>query len=171
MITDPSNTEPYQGSKSAHDAWIVEAIWGHRIEEQPAAPMLLELLGMAEAMSRTGDLLKRTEPGDKHEYIPNQSLQLRNVLFNNSRMDEILGSHRGNDSASWAQWSEVMKNTSSVGKRLAADFSYLQNRFESFDVLSHCATCWRIALEHGSERAWPSLFLFPIGPAVIRAPK
>ena len=43
----PSNTEQYFGSKDRNEAWIAEAIWGHRLERQPFSALLLEFLGMA----------------------------------------------------------------------------------------------------------------------------
>ena len=45
-----ANIEPYYGSKASNDAWIAEAIWGHRLERQQFSAMLLEILGMAEGM-------------------------------------------------------------------------------------------------------------------------
>jgi hypothetical protein len=81
-----ANTEPYFGSKDRNEAWIAEAIWGHRLERQPFSALLLEFLGMAEGMFRQGKLLAETRPGQNPEYIANRSLELRNLLFNNPRM-------------------------------------------------------------------------------------
>ena len=33
-MISPANTEPYFGSKDRNEAWVAEAIWGHRIERQ-----------------------------------------------------------------------------------------------------------------------------------------
>lgn len=171
MITSASNTAPFQGSKASHDAWIIEAIWGHRIEEQPPYPMFLELLCMAESVARTGKLFEPTRPDEHHEYVPNQCLQLRNILFNNARLEEINEANRGNSSMAWAQWEEVLRSTAVVGDRLQADFKYLRERFDSFDeFVAVVKLLRRISLEQASDRAWPSRFLFPIGPAAIYEP-
>ena len=63
-MISPEKTEPYYGSKDRNEAWIAEAIWGHRLERQPFSALLLEFLGMAEGMYRQGRLLEPTRPGD-----------------------------------------------------------------------------------------------------------
>lgn len=55
-MIEPQNTDDYSPSKSGNDSWIVEAIWGHRIERQPFSALMLEFLGMAEGMHRKGTL-------------------------------------------------------------------------------------------------------------------
>src|SRR2546429_75944 len=100
-IVSPSNTEAYFGSKDRNEAWIAEAIWGHRIERQPFSALLLEFLGMAEGMFREGKLLAETRPGQNTEYVANRSLQLRNLLFNNPRMEEMLRDSQGSDEEGW----------------------------------------------------------------------
>ena len=82
-MIDADNTEPFYGSKDRHDAWISEAIWGHRLERQPLSALMLEFLGMAEGMFREGKLLTQTRPSENPEYTANRSLHLRNLLFNN----------------------------------------------------------------------------------------
>src|ERR1700681_4604783 len=84
-----ANTEPYFGSKDRNEAWIAEAIWGHRLERQPFSALLLEFLGMAEGMFRQGKLLAEPRPGRNHEYLSNRSLQLLNLLFKKARMEEV----------------------------------------------------------------------------------
>jgi hypothetical protein len=99
-----ANTEPYFGSKDRNEAWVAEAIWGHRLERQPFSALLLEFLGMAEGMFRQGKLLERSEPGENPTYAANRCLQLRNLLFNNPRMEEILRNAQGSDEDAWAVW-------------------------------------------------------------------
>jgi hypothetical protein len=162
------NIEDYCGTKSQHAAWVSEAIWGHRIERQPFAALLLEFLSMAEGMFRQGQLLALTRPGENVEYVANQSLQLRNILFNNPRMEEILRNAQGSDEEGWAEWLQVMKDTASLGERLAADFSYLRGRFDSFaELVNVVRLLRRITMDAGSERSWTMQFVFPIGPAAI----
>ena len=59
----PENTEPFYGSKDRNEAWIAEAIWGHRLERQPFSALLLEFLGMAEGMYRQGRFSGPYAPG------------------------------------------------------------------------------------------------------------
>src|SRR5690349_19387303 len=80
-VAASDNTEPYYGSKDRNEAWIAEAIWGHRIERQPFSALLLEFLGMAEGMFRQGKLFAETRPSENVQYVANRSLQLRNLLF------------------------------------------------------------------------------------------
>src|SRR4051794_12209734 len=130
-----NNIEPYYGSKDRNEAWIAEAIWGHRLERQPFSALLLEFLGMAEGMFRQGRLLVETRPGENPEYTANRSLQLRNLLFNNPRMEEILRTAQGSEEDAWTAWLQVMNDGASLGERLAADFSYLRKRFDTFAEL------------------------------------
>jgi hypothetical protein len=163
-----ANIEPYPGSKSSNDAWISEAIWGHRLERQPFSALLLEFLGMAEGMYREGTLLAETRPGDNPEYAANRSLQLRNLLFNNPRMEEILRNAQGSDEDGWNQWLPVMKESASLGEHLSADFMYLRQRFDTFEELvSVIRLLRRITVDPGSERGWTTQFVYPIGPAAL----
>jgi hypothetical protein len=163
-----TNTEPYFGSKDRNEAWIAEAIWGHRLERQPFSALMLEFLGMAEGMFRQGRLLAETRPGENPEYVANRSLQLRNLLFNNPRMEEILRNAHGSDEEGWSEWLRVMKEGASLGEHLAADFSYLRSRFDSFsELVSVIRLLRRITVDPGSERSWTTQFVFPIGPAAL----
>jgi hypothetical protein len=163
-----ANIEPYFGSKDRNEAWVAEAIWGHRLERQPFSALLLEFLGMAEGRYREGKLLERTQPGDNPTYAANRCLQLRNLLFNNPRMEEILRNAQGSDEEAWANWLQVMKDTASLGDRLPADFSYLRTRFDTFgELVSVVRLLRRITADPGSERSWTTQFLFPIGPAAL----
>jgi len=167
-MISPDNTEPYYGSKDRNEAWIAEAIWGHRLERQPFSALLLEFLGMAEGMHRQGKLLDATRPGDNPEYVGSRCLQLRNLLFNNPRMEEILRNSQGSDEEGWTVWLQVMKETASLGERLASDFSYLRARFDTFaELVSVVRLLRRITVDPGSERGWTMQFLFPIGPAAL----
>src|SRR5438034_4291547 len=103
-MISPDNIDEYFGTKDKHEAWIAEAIWGHRLERQPFSALMLEFLGMAEGMFRQGRLMEETTPSGNPEYSANRCLQLRNLLFNNPRMEEILRSTEGNDQEAWATW-------------------------------------------------------------------
>lgn len=165
-MIEPTNTEGYFGSKDQHAAWVVESIWGHRLETQPPPAMLLEFLGMAEGMHRQGKLLEHTTPGGNHEYTAYQSLQLRNILFNNPRMEEIQRDSQGNDSEAWTKWLNTMTNGASTGLRLKPDFAYLRKRFDRFDdLVAVVKLLRRIVMSSGTDSKWTTQFLFPIGTA------
>jgi hypothetical protein len=167
-MISPDNTQGYFGSKERHEAWIEEAIWGHRLERQPFSALMLEFLGMAEGMFRQGKLLLPTLPGENAEYVANRSLQLRNLLFNNPRMEEILENSQGSDDDGWNTWLEVMKANASLGEHIGADFSYLRGRFDTFgELVSVIRLLRRITVDPGSERTWTTQFVFPIGPAAL----
>jgi hypothetical protein len=164
----PENTEDYFGSKDRNEAWIAEAIWGHRLERQPFSALMLEFLGMAEGMFREGKLLAHTRPGENPMYIANRSLQLRNLLFNNPRMEETFRNAQGSDEEGWNTWLQVMKDGASLGEHINGDFSYLRARFDSFaELVSVIRLLRQITVDPGSERSWTTQFIFPIGPAAL----
>jgi hypothetical protein len=170
-ITASQNTENYIGSKADFAGWFNEAIWGHRLQRQPASALLLEFLSMAEAMHRCGNLLKLTQPADDCRYSANRSIPLRSLLFNNPRMDQIRDDCQGSDDEAWDIWLADMKNRAAVGDTFTADFSYLRPRFHAFrDLVSRVALLSRIAMDPGSGRNWAWQLLFPIGPAALYEP-
>jgi len=167
-MISPDNTEEFFGSKDRNEAWIAEAIWGHRLERQPFSALLLEFLGIAEGMFRQGKLLAATRPGENPIYAANRCLQLRNLLFNNPQMEEILRNAQGSDEEGWNAWLRVMKDGASLGERIPADFSYLRARFDTFaELVSVVRLLRRITVDPGSERSWTTQFVFPIGPAAL----
>lgn len=170
-ITDPNNIQPYAGSKREFSGWFNEAIWGHRLERQPGSALLLEFLGMAEAMYRDGKLFAPTEPGHDIRYSANISMHLRSILFNNPVMEEVRDQCQGSDDDAWQTWLEDMKNRAAVGDQFTANFSYLRERFNSFnELLSRVKLLRRITMDPGSDRAWTWQLLFPIGPAALYEP-
>lgn len=171
MITLPTNRQAYSGSKKQNDMWVVEAIWGHRIEPQPYSALMLEFLGMAEGMYRDGQLLATTCPSDTHAYIANRTLQLRNILFKNPGMEEILRDASDHDEEAWETWLKAMTDSALVSPDQSTDFSYLRSRFQSFRELVNVVRLLRnIVIDPGSNRAWTSQFIFPIGPAALYEP-
>lgn len=168
MILKSDNIEEFQGPKEKHDAWVSEAIWGHRLERQPFSALLLEFLGMAEGMHRQNQLFAPTQPSENPQYIAHRSLQLRNILFNNPRMEEILKDSQGSDAEAWKTWLQVMKETASVSGGVTTDFSYLRTRFDTFgELVNVVCLLRRITVDPGTERSWTTQFVFPIGPAAL----
>lgn len=163
-MIDPTNIEIYTQSREQHSAWVVEAIWGHRLEAQSLSGMLMEFLSMAEGMHRREKLM---EPiGSDYGYNAYRCIQLRNILFNNARMEEIQRDCQGNDIDAWDKWLSTMTNSASMGKKLAPDFSYLKKRFDTFDdLVAVVKLLRRIVMSGGVDPKWTTQFLFPIGPA------
>jgi hypothetical protein len=167
-ITTPQNTQDYSSSKQEFLGWITEPIWGHRLQRQPKSALLLEFLGMAEAMHRQHKLFSKTEPGENVVYEANLSLHLRSILFNNPRMQEIREQYQGGDEEAWQAWLREMKDTAAVRDKFSADFSFLRQRFSRFhDLAARVNLLRRIAVDPGAARSWTEQFLFPIGPAAL----
>lgn len=165
MIFSEENFTPYTASKSSHNSWIAEAIWGHRIERQPTHGLLLEFLCMADGMRRQGKLLNH-EPGYT-SHTPYLSTQLRNILFNNPTIEEI-AKECGNDDEAWDRWFTVMKEVAVSKQSTLLDFSYLRGRFDSFHAFVEIVILLRnITLDSGSDRGWTNKRIYPIGPAAL----
>lgn len=165
MILSEHQTIAYRGQKRQHSDWIAEAIWGHRIERQPASGLLLEFLSMAEGMFRQGRLLDHEV--DYASYTPHLCTQLRNVLFNNPRIEEI-SREAGTDEEAWERWLAEMKDSAITNQDTLRDFSFLKQRFDSFDSFKEVVMLLRnITMDAGSERGWTYKLLFPIGPAAF----
>jgi hypothetical protein len=165
MILAENNILPFTGSRSQHNAWIAEAIWGHRIERQPASGLLLEFLSMAEGMHRQGKLLSHDPAHVK--YVPYLSTQLRNLLFNNPNMEEIAQESSSDDEA-WVSWLKTMKDGAVAKQESMRDYGYLRDRFETFRSLVEVVVMLRnIALDISSNRGWTYTLLYPIGPAAF----
>ncbi len=152
MILSEHQKLPYEGTIQQHSAWISEAIWGHRIERQPASGLLLEFLGMANGMYRQGKLLDH-ETGDTN-YTPYLSTQLRNLLFNNPNIEKI-AKESGPDEEAWSSWLEEMKGSAVADKESLRDYSFLRERFDSFDSFKDVVLLLRnIAMDAEATRGW-----------------
>jgi hypothetical protein len=145
-------------------SWVAEDLWGHRIERQPCQLLLLEFLSMAEAMHRNGKLLQNvTDPADI-AYRPYLSTQLRNILFKNPLISEILHDCGDTDEA-WNQWFESMKDAQANDEGLK-DFRYLKDRFDSFKTFESVVKLLsRISIKEINSNYWNYMRIHPIGPA------
>jgi hypothetical protein len=167
-IHKPENMEPYFGSTTDFRGWFSQPIWGHRLERQQPWALLMEFLGMADAMHRSQQLLAPTTPGKDCRYTANTQEHLRVLLFLNPRVEQIRNDHQGNDAMAWSEWLSVMKREAAVSESFTGDFEYLRNRFNSFDDLVNRVTLLNnIALDPGSKTKWSNKLLFPIGPAAL----
>jgi len=144
--------------------WVDEQIWGHRLWDSESPWLLfLEFLNAAEASLRNGQLF--ANGGEPLVFKPYRRLHLRNILFNNEILPQILQRHPDSNSA-WAAWIEWM-GTNAKGV-IARDFSYLKDRFHSFQQFASLIHILRgSAVESDSNRRWSSRFVFPFGPNAL----
>jgi hypothetical protein len=147
-----------------NNSWVSENLWGHRIERQPCQLLLLEFLSMAEGLHRKGQLLEEATTPGSVDYKPYLSTQLRNLLFKNAMIGEILREHQDTDEA-WNHWFESMAGAVAKDPALI-DFKYLKERFVSFEKFaSVVGLLSRISVSEIGAKQWNHMRIHPIGPA------
>lgn len=149
--------------------WIDEEIWGHRLwDSQSPWLVFLEFLTVVEACSRDGD--EHVLDPDRSRYPlyfkPAQRMYLRNILFNNEPLVRI-AEKIPQSSAAWQEWIRWM-NDNALGLSAGRDFSYLRERFSSFQQFAQLIGMIRRSMvESQSNRRWTSQFVFPFGPNAV----
>ncbi len=151
--------------RTGPDFWIDEAIWGHRLyDEQTPWLTFLEFMTVLLAEHRAGRPL-REETLNSLSYRPQLQLRLRNLVFNNPHIITVLAEDRA-DEAAWTIWLGKMAET--AGGLDNTDFSYLRDRFESFqDFAAVISFLQGSAIEGSSNKRWSSKFVFPFGPNAL----
>lgn len=151
--------------RSGPDIWVDEAIWGHRLhDEQSPWLTFLEFLNVLQAEHAAGRVLHEATLNSL-SYRPQTQLKLRNLVFNNPHIMTVLAEGRPDDVA-WSTWMEVMAK--SAGGLDDADFSYLRDRFETFqDFAAVIKFLQGSAIEGSSNKRWSSKFVFPFGPHAL----
>ncbi|WP_324260336.1 hypothetical protein U4960_09100 [Altererythrobacter sp. H2] len=151
--------------RTGPDFWIDEAIWGHRLyDEQTPWLTFLEFMTVLLAEHRAGRPL-REETLNSLSYRPQLQLRLRNLVFNNPHIMTVLTEDRA-DEAAWTIWLGKMAET--AGGLDNTDFSYLRDRFESFqDFAAVIGFLQGSAIEGSSNKRWSSKFVFPFGPNAL----
>lgn len=144
-----------------NDLWLDEQIWGHRLWEQDPWLLFLEFLSVAEASHATGQLFAADATQFPFSFRPAQRPYLRNLLFNNDKLQELADRYPDNESA-WTSWLEWMQsNAKMVAHR---DFSYLKKRFQNFEQFVKVIEMLRSAtIESSMNKRWSSRFVFPFG--------
>lgn len=157
ILTRPTELEDRTGPAF----WIDEAIWGHRLhDEQSPWLTFLEFLTVLLAEHDAGRAL-REDRLNSLSYRPQLQLRLRNLVFNNPHVMTVRALDRP-DEAAWALWLEKMAET--AGGIDKPDFSYLRERFESFeDFAAVLGFLQGSAIEGSSNKRWSSKFVFPFG--------
>ncbi len=140
--------------------WIDEAIWGHRLhDEQSPWLVYLEFLNILAHGIEEEKAFEESEYNTL-KYNPHKRLVLRNILFNNPKIENILDISQ-NDSDRWNIWFDEMKKNSSAQNE---DLGYLKNHFHSFEDFFHIVSILRsTSLEMNSNKRWTSKFVFPYG--------
>jgi hypothetical protein len=161
ILTRPTSFDDRTGP----DFWIDEAIWGHRLyDEQTPWLTFLEFMTVLLAEHRAGRPL-REERLNSLSYRPQLQLRLRNLVFNNPHIMTVLAEDRA-DEAAWTIW--LAKMAESAGGLDNTDFSYLRDRFESFqDFAAVIGFLQGSAIEGSSNKRWSSKFVFPFGPNAL----
>jgi hypothetical protein len=147
--------------------WVDEAIWGHRLhDEQTPWLAFLEFLNVLRSESEAGRAFMEPDGPNTLRYRPYRRLHLRNILFNNPRLDAILKEFP-DDKSRWQRWLRDMeKNADGLGDR--PDFNFIRGHFASFEDFALTASLLRsTAVEGESNKRWTSKFVFPYGPAAL----
>ena len=141
--------------------WIDEAIWGHRLyDEQTPWLAFLEFLNVFAHEVGAGCALNEASGFNHLVYSPAHRMELRNLLFNNLRLEEIRRS-TNNDNARWEQWFASMQKAQGLP---VPDFRYLRAHFQGFDDFCEVVGLIRsTSLEVNSNKRWTSKFVFPYG--------
>lgn len=139
--------------------WVDEAIWGHRLyDEQTPWLIFLEFLNVFAYEVNEGRVFKETNGFNKLVYAPKHRLALRNILFNNPKLEDIRLAG-GADNAQWTQWFDSMQKAQGI---VLPDFKYLREHFQTFEDFCEVVNLVRsTSLEIHSNKRWTSKFVFP----------
>ena len=151
-------------AKPAPSMWVDEAIWGHRYhDEQNPWLTFLEFLNVFSYENSKGRALEETDGFNTLSYTPARRLHLRNLLFNNPKVDNI-SEHDVSDEFLWKEWQQQLQN---IHGAIDSNFDYLRSRFngpESFKDFADIIDLLRsTGLELNTNKRWSSKFVFPYG--------
>lgn len=141
--------------------WVDEAIWGHRLyDEQSPWMVLLEFLNVFHYEFGKGRAFEEPAGLNTLKYQAAQRLHLRNILFNNPYLAEVRAEFP-HDINRWEEWLRRMRGAIGIAH---PQFSYVRERFHSFDDLAEVVSLIRSSsIEVNSNRRWTSKFVFPYG--------
>ena len=165
MTMEVLNRPALAEDKTGPQIWVDEAIWGHRLhDEQSPWLTFMEFLTVLFAEHGAGRVLSE-DSLNSLSYKPQVQLRLRNLVFNNPHVMTVQAENRSNE-VSWSIWLEKMAQ--SAGGLSVPDFSYLRERFESFeDFAAVIGFLQGSAIEGTSNKRWSSKFVFPFGPNTL----
>jgi hypothetical protein len=122
--------------------------------------VFLEFLTVAEARHREGRLF---EPETQYPltFRPQQRLYLRNILFNSDDVMRV-AEEQPDSRMAWDTWLTRMADRAQAVQ--LRDFSYLRQRFHSFEEFARVIRLLRGAVvERERNKRWSSRFVFPFG--------
>ncbi len=142
--------------------WIDEAIWGHRLhDEQSPWLVFLEFLNVFHHEYSKNRAFIELDGFNTLCYYPDKRLCLRNILFNNPKLDEIRLRYTS-DSNRWGEWLNHMRTTAQGIHN--PTFDYLKKHFHFFEDFCEVVSLARsTSLEMNSNKRWTSKFVFPYG--------
>lgn len=150
----------------AHDnpdssMWIDEAIWGHMLyDEQGPWLIYLEFLNVLLDQRAKGRPFNESHGANKLKYWSAWRLELRNILFNNPKMQAIRNSNT-NDGARWREWHKAMTRSGGIDQ---PDYTYLESRFHGFDDFADVVELIKgTGIEATTNKRWTSKYVFPYG--------
>jgi len=158
MTPLPERLPPLNNPNSS--MWIDEAIWGHRLyDEQSPWLVYLEFLNILAHEIEKDRAFEESEYNSL-KYYPHKRLSLRNILFNNPKIEHILTESQ-NDSDRWHIWFDEMRKNPNVQTE---DFGYLKIIPLLLKYFCHIVSILQsTSLEMNSNKRWTSKFVFPYG--------
>jgi len=167
-ITSEGNIQAWGFGRDS-DIWVPEAIWGHRLKEQPLHALLGEFVNMAEGMFRKGQLFEKTTPSQDVKFAARKAKELRIILFQNPTLEQVAEKHSGASDEAWKQW---LKNIQQSAKGSnPQDFSYLKDRFISFqEFVTRVTLVRRSVMQPGNTKKWSHQLLYPMAVAALYVP-
>jgi len=141
--------------------WVDEAIWGHRYhDEQNPWLIFLEFLSVYVHESSRGRAFDEQAGFNTLRYKPARRLHLRNLLFNNPKVDQI-ARQSVSEPYMWNAWTKEMRTAQGIND---PRFDYLKDRFPGFRDFSEIVSIFRsTSLELNTNKRWSSKFVFPYG--------
>ncbi|MBF0407878.1 MAG: hypothetical protein HQM10_11020 [Candidatus Riflebacteria bacterium] len=152
-LPSPQKVEP--------SMWLEESIWCHRLyDEQTPWLVFLEFLNVFFSEDLNNRAFEEPEGPNTLKYRPAQRLHLRNILFNNTIMDELRSAILS-DQEKWRKYFDEMSDAPGL---ISPKFEYLKKHFEKFDDFCEVVSILRsTSLEISSNKRWTSKFPFPYG--------
>lgn len=146
--------------------WVDEAIWGHRLyNEQTPWLCFMEFLTVLNSRIEEDKAFDEDE-SNGFSYSANKRLYLRNILFNNPILEIIESENDKNQQ--WDRWIDFMNRNHGGFGESTVNFSYLKNRFNSFQDFVEVVRFLRAQIVEGqNNKRWSSQFIFPYGPACL----
>lgn len=168
FITRDGNIEPWGFGRDS-DIWVPEAIWGHRLKEQPLHALLGEFLNMAEGMFRKNELFNKTEPKQDVKYAARKAKELRILLFQNPTLEQVADKYEGASEDAWKQWLKNIQQSAKASN--PHDFSYLKSKFTTFqEFVTRVKLVRRSVMQPGNTKKWSHQLLYPMAPSALYVP-